>query len=177
MSHWAEINEDKVVLRVVVGDTTDPKGDEGYSWVVENLGGTWIKTSYNNNGLKFAAVGDTWDGNNFISPPSLTIQPEQQNTEGVLSPGMPEMPQDGKDYFWEEKTWSWVEMYELPGGEEGEAQYVPSVFPEPLVITEEQNILFEPLREARRNATSQEEIDLIQAQASELFASFRQQTI
>jgi len=46
MSHWAEINENNIVLRVVVGDNNAPEGDEGYSWLVENLGGTWIKTSY-----------------------------------------------------------------------------------------------------------------------------------
>ncbi len=47
MSHWAEIDSNNKVLRVLVGDNNDPAGDEGYSWLVNNLGGTWIKTSYN----------------------------------------------------------------------------------------------------------------------------------
>ena len=47
MSHWAEINNDNKVIRVTVGDNNDPKGDEGYQWLLNNLGGTWIKTSYN----------------------------------------------------------------------------------------------------------------------------------
>jgi hypothetical protein len=69
MSHWAEINENNIVIRVTVGDNNDPNGDEGYKWLIDNLGGTWVKTSYNANfSGKYAGIGDTWDGENFISP-------------------------------------------------------------------------------------------------------------
>jgi hypothetical protein len=47
MSHWAEVDKDNKVVRVTVGDNNDPAGDEGYQWLINNLGGTWIKTSYN----------------------------------------------------------------------------------------------------------------------------------
>jgi len=47
VSHWAEIDKDNNVIRVLVGDNNDPAGDEGYEWLINNLGGTWIKTSYN----------------------------------------------------------------------------------------------------------------------------------
>ena len=47
MSHWAEIDENNIVLRVLVGDNNDPNGDEGYQWLIDNLGGRWVKTSYN----------------------------------------------------------------------------------------------------------------------------------
>ena len=47
MSHWAEVDKDNKVIRVLVGDNNDPAGDEGYQWLIDNLGGTWIKTSYN----------------------------------------------------------------------------------------------------------------------------------
>ena len=47
MSHWAELDSDNKVIRVLVGDNNDPAGDEGYSWLIDNLGGDWIKTSYN----------------------------------------------------------------------------------------------------------------------------------
>ena len=47
MSHWAELDEDNKVIRVLVGDNEDPNGDEGYQWLLDNLGGTWVKTSYN----------------------------------------------------------------------------------------------------------------------------------
>lgn len=47
MAHWAEIDENNIVLRVLVGDNEDPNGDEGYQWLIDNLGGRWVKTSYN----------------------------------------------------------------------------------------------------------------------------------
>lgn len=45
MAHWAELDENNIVLRVTVGSNDDP--DEGYQWLINNLGGTWVKTSYN----------------------------------------------------------------------------------------------------------------------------------
>lgn len=71
MAHWAEIDETSTVLRVTVGDNNDPAGDEGYQWLIDNLGGTWIKTSYNGNIRKnFAGIGYTYDPirDAFISP-------------------------------------------------------------------------------------------------------------
>lgn len=75
MSHWAEIDETSTVLRVLVGDNNDPAGDEGYQWLLDNLGGTWVKTSYNGNIRKnFAGIGYTYDPvrDAFIAP-----KPEQ----------------------------------------------------------------------------------------------------
>ena len=71
MSHWAEINENNTVLRVLVGDNNDPAGDEGYQWLLDNLGGTWIKTSYNGNIRKnYAGIGYSYDEDRdaFIAP-------------------------------------------------------------------------------------------------------------
>ncbi len=88
MSHWAEIDENNIVLRVLVGDNNDP--DEGYQWLIDNLGGNWIKTSYNTYGgvhynqetnepskdqskalrKNYAGIGFTYDEDKdaFISP-------------------------------------------------------------------------------------------------------------
>jgi hypothetical protein len=71
MSHWAEIDENNIVLRVLVGDNNDPNGDEGYQWLINNLGGTWVKTSYNGTIRKnFAGIGYTYDPirDAFIEP-------------------------------------------------------------------------------------------------------------
>jgi len=71
MSHWAELNENNIVLRVTVGDNNDPNGDEGYQWLLDNLGGTWVQTSYNGNIRKnFAGIGFTYDElrDAFIAP-------------------------------------------------------------------------------------------------------------
>jgi hypothetical protein len=71
MSSWAEIDENSKVIRVLVGDNNDPAGDEGYQWLIDNLGGTWIKTSYNGNiRFNYAGVGYTYDpiDDAFIPP-------------------------------------------------------------------------------------------------------------
>ena len=71
MSYWAEIDENNLVLRVTVGDNNDPNGDEGYQWLIDNLGGQWIQTSYNGNIRKnYAGIGFTYDDvrDAFISP-------------------------------------------------------------------------------------------------------------
>jgi hypothetical protein len=71
MSHWAEIDENNIVTRVLVGDNNDPAGDEGYQWLLDNLGGTWIKTSYNASiRYNFAGVGYLYDSidDAFIPP-------------------------------------------------------------------------------------------------------------
>ena len=71
MSHWAELDDNNVVIRVTVGDNNDPAGDEGYQWLINNLGGRWIQTSYNSNfrGV-FAGIGYTYDSvqDIFIAP-------------------------------------------------------------------------------------------------------------
>lgn len=73
MAHWAKIDDNNVVIQVTVGDNDDSNGDEGYQWLIDNLGGRWIKTSYNGTIRgKFAGVGDIYDEVNdiFIVPPS-----------------------------------------------------------------------------------------------------------
>ena len=71
MSHWAELDDSNIVFRVVVGDNNDPAGDEGYSWLIENLGGNWVQTSYNGNfRFNYAGIGFTYDpiDDAFIAP-------------------------------------------------------------------------------------------------------------
>jgi hypothetical protein len=83
MSHFAEINESNIVIRVLVGDNNDPAGDEGYSWLVNNFGGTWIKTSYNSKiRFNFAGVGFSYDpiDDAFIAP-----MPECGHDELILN--------------------------------------------------------------------------------------------
>jgi hypothetical protein len=68
MSHWAEIDEANIVVRVLVGDNNEP--DEGEAFM-NSLGGTWVKTSYNATIRKnYAAIGYTYDADRdaFIAP-------------------------------------------------------------------------------------------------------------
>ena len=69
MAHFAELDENNIVLRVVVvdnRDTSDANGVEkehiGAAHCEKLLGGTWKKTSYNNNFRKrYAGIGMTYD--------------------------------------------------------------------------------------------------------------------
>jgi hypothetical protein len=74
MAYFAEIDQDSKVIKVLATDNNDPAGDEGHKWLIDNLGGTWIKTSYNasTNGFRknYAGVGYTYDpiDDAFIAP-------------------------------------------------------------------------------------------------------------
>jgi hypothetical protein len=91
MAHFAEIDSNNVVLRVlVVTDEQEHRGQE-FLAVDCGLGGTWIQTSYNGNiRNKFAGVGDIYDETNdeFYAPVSdvvnvKSIVNEQQAIEGA----------------------------------------------------------------------------------------------
>lgn len=62
MAHFAEIDKDNFVIRVLVIDNSqEHRGQEFLSQDL-GLGGTWIQTSYNSNIRgKYAAIGDKYD--------------------------------------------------------------------------------------------------------------------
>jgi hypothetical protein len=110
MAHWAELDENNVVLRVLVGDNNDPNGDEGYQWLLDNLGGTWVKTSYNGTIRKnFAGIGYTYNEelDAFISPKPFESWLLDEDTCHWQAPVA--YPQDGKVYLWNEDTLAWDE--------------------------------------------------------------------
>ena len=113
MAHWAEVDENNIVTRVLVGDNNDPAGDEGYSWLVNNLGGRWIKTSYNNNiRVRFASVGYKYDESldAFIPPkpyPSWTFNELTLDWDPpVENPGID--LENKKIPVWDEDSLSWI---------------------------------------------------------------------
>ena len=107
MSHWAEIDSNNVVLRILVGDNGAP--DEGESFM-KSLGGTWVKTSYNGNIRKnYAGIGYKYDEtlDAFIPPQpyaSWTL------TEACQWEAPTPYPTDDKRYTWNEETTSWDEV-------------------------------------------------------------------
>ena len=75
MAHFAELDNNNVVLRVVVvGNDCVPSDEhiDGETWCINFFkGGTWKQTSYNHNFRKqYAGIGFTYDPakNKFISP-------------------------------------------------------------------------------------------------------------
>lgn len=87
MAHFAEIDQDGRVLRVIVvanKDTSDEDGNEveqiGKDFCNSLLGGNWIQTSYNANFRgKYAGIGDTYDPvlDVFVSTPATNEEPTQ----------------------------------------------------------------------------------------------------
>lgn len=108
MSHWAEIDANNKVIRVLVGDNNDPAGDEGYQWLIDNLGGTWIKTSYNHKIRKqFAGIGYSYDPNAdiFIAPQPYPSWVLNDNYDWEASKPKPEGL-----YRWDESSLNWIEI-------------------------------------------------------------------
>lgn len=67
MAHFAELDENNKVLRVLVVDNSQEHRGEEFLAVDCGLGGTWIQTSYNANIRgKFAGEGDIYDSLNDI---------------------------------------------------------------------------------------------------------------
>lgn len=67
MAHFAEIDSNNKVLRVIVVPNEQENRGQEYLADELNMGGTWIQTSYNANfGGKYAGIGDTYDGTNFV---------------------------------------------------------------------------------------------------------------
>ena len=106
MSHFAEINENNEVLRVLVLDNNLP--NEGYDWVVKNFGGRWIQTSYNRNFRQhFAGIGYTYNESldAFLPPQPFASWVLNEVTFDWESP-VP-YPTDGFSYTWNEPELAW----------------------------------------------------------------------
>ena len=117
MSHWAEVDENNIVLRVLVCDNNDPNGDEGYQFLLDTFGGRWVQTSYNNNFRgHFAGIGmiynEEYDA--FIGQqpyPSWSIDPLLKDWSAPTP-----MPEAG-NFYWDEQSLSWVESIAMTGRE------------------------------------------------------------
>ena len=121
MAHFAEIDENNIVLRVLVTDNNEP--DEGHQTLVDMLGGRWVKTSYNTYSNKhtlggtplrgnFAGLGMTYDEDldAFLYPqphPSWIL-----NTDIMIWEAPFPTPNEDLRYTWDEATLSWIEVTE-----------------------------------------------------------------
>ena len=115
MAHFAELDENNVVKRVIVvanKDTADANGVEkehiGAAYLERLLGGTWKQTSYNHNFRKqYAGIGFTYDAvkDQFVAPqpfPSWTLD---SNNDWQAPTPKPE-----GSFIWDEETLAWVEI-------------------------------------------------------------------
>ncbi len=75
MAHFARIQDNKVAQIIVVSNDDAPTEAAGKAFLASiGLAGEWVQTSYNNNPIegvsrgKYAGIGDTWNGTEFVSP-------------------------------------------------------------------------------------------------------------
>ena len=119
MAHWAELDESNIVTRVLVGSNDDP--DEGYQWLIDNLGGTWVKTSYNTQGgvhslggtplrKNYAGIGYSYDSTRDAFIPPKPFNSWNLNEDTCLWEAPVAYPTDGKMYRWDEDTTNCVEI-------------------------------------------------------------------
>lgn len=105
MSHWAEIDENNTVLRVLVGNNSEP--DEGEAFM-NSLGGTWVKTSYNGNIRKnFAGIGYTYDAGRDAFIPPKPYESWLLNEDTCVWEAPVPYPNDGVMYTWNEELADW----------------------------------------------------------------------
>lgn len=124
MAHFAELNDDNVVIRVIVVDNAHEADGENFCHTL--FGGRWKKTSYNSRGdvhynsetnepdglpafrKNYAGIGYTYDAvrDAFIPPqpyPSWAL-----NETTCLWDAPVSYPTNGNFYIWDEQTLSWV---------------------------------------------------------------------
>jgi hypothetical protein len=106
MAHFAEVNENNIVTRVLVTDNSAV--NEGLDWLQETFGGKWIQTSYNGNIRKnFAGIGFIYDSERdaFIAPKPFESWDLDEETCRWVAP-IP-YPTDGIIYTWNEADLDW----------------------------------------------------------------------
>jgi hypothetical protein len=109
MAHFAEIDSDNIVVRVLV--VPDEAEDRGQDYLANDLGlgGTWVQTSYNARIRKnYAGEGFTFDEelDAFIPPKpfdSWILDEEKCQWKAPV-----DYPTDGVMYQWNEDDQDWV---------------------------------------------------------------------
>ena len=122
MAHFAKVLNG-IVINVIVAEP------EFFNTFIDSSPGQWLQTSYNTRGnvhygpdnqpdggvalrANYAGIGYTYDASNDVvyarQPfPSWILS----ETSWLWEPPVP-YPTDGKLYFWDEATTSWVEVIE-----------------------------------------------------------------
>jgi hypothetical protein len=108
MAHFAELDENNIVTQVLVTDNDYP--NEGYDWLVETFGGTWVQTSYNATIRKnFAGFGFSYDEARDAFIPPKPFESWLLNEETCNWEAPKPYPTDGKLYNWDEESQEWIE--------------------------------------------------------------------
>lgn len=118
MAHFAQLDENNIVVQVIVGVDEPHDGEAIY---FQTTGKVWKKTSYNTVGgihllggtpfrKNYAGIGFTYDAQRdaFIPPqqyPSWLLNEQTCQWESPVP-----YPSDDNKYVWDESTTSWVAL-------------------------------------------------------------------
>ena len=106
MAHFAELDNNNIVIRVVV--VPDDQEHRGQEFLAEDLamGGRWLQTSYNHRIRKqYAGIGYTYDevADVFIAPAPFPSWQLDSNHDW-----QPPVPKPDGNYYWHEDTQTWL---------------------------------------------------------------------
>ena len=111
MAHFAELNENNIVLRVVVVD--DDYEADGENWCNNFFGGTWKQTSYNETIRKnYAGIGFIYDETRDAFIPISPFNSWVLNEDTCKWESPIPYPDDDKNYTWNEDIINWIEITE-----------------------------------------------------------------
>lgn len=120
MAHFAQLNEESIVSQVIVVNNATienlpfPESEPVGIAFCQSLFGAdtvWKQTSYNSSfRFHYAGIGFTYDNvlDAFIAPkpfPSWLLDTTTCDWKAPVP-----YPTDGKEYYWDEATLSWVEV-------------------------------------------------------------------
>jgi hypothetical protein len=124
MAHFAQLDQNNVVVQVIVVDDKDTQTELGIE--SEEVGiafckqlfgeyTKWAQTSYSGSIRgAFAGVGSVYDSRTDVFlPPRPYLSWVFDNKAYKWNPPVAK-PDDGKPYQWDEATTSWVEMIQDP---------------------------------------------------------------
>jgi hypothetical protein len=120
MAHFAEIDENNVVLRVHVvndSDTQDENGNEiesiGIKFCEDTWGGRWLQTSYNANMRKnYAGIGYVYVEEDDVFIPAKPFDSWSYDSEIQDWNSPTPIPtfdiEENQKYLWDEEEQEWV---------------------------------------------------------------------
>lgn len=110
MAHFAEINENNIVTRVLVVDNSQEHRGQEFLAEELGLGGRWVQTSYNHNFRKqYAGIGFTYDEvkDEFVQPQPYPSWILDENNDW-----QPPVPQTDTETYWDEESQAWIKFNE-----------------------------------------------------------------
>jgi hypothetical protein len=118
MAHFAELDNDNNVIRVIVvdnNDILDENGNEseevGINFCTQLLGGIWKQTSYNATFRKnYAGIGYTFDAEKDAFIPPKPFSKWVLNEDTCLWEAPVAYPDNEKFYTWNDNKGEWEEL-------------------------------------------------------------------